>query len=266
MQPIVHMKSIYHERDHVILDHLDWQILPGENWILMGANGSGKSSLVNMMTGYLYPTSGEIKVLEGMVDDTHGWPDRRLHIAVVSNYISSLIEEEQFAGDIVLTGRDGSLNFWKDAESCDVEKAKKTLTQINAWDLCHRQWGALSQGEKQKILIGRAIMNEAKLIVLDEPCAGLDPVAREHFLQFLDRVMQENEELTVVMVTHHVEEIIPSFNRIFMIKDGKMACSGAIDSCLNSEMISSVFNADVSIESVNGRFYSKVTADQTKVF
>ena len=266
-QSIIKLKSIFHERDHVVLDHLDWTVEEGENWIVMGANGCGKSSLMHMITGYLYPTRGEIKVLEGYVDDLNGWPDRRLHIAVVSSYIAKLIEEDQYAGDVVLTGCDGSLNFWKDAEPEDVEKTRKVLTQIDAWDLCDREWGVLSQGERQKILIGRAIMNEAKIIVLDEPCAGLDPVAREHFLQFLERVMRENPSLTVIMVTHHVEEIMPSFNKILMIKDGKATFCGEVKEVLHSNALSEVFGAEVSLEkSGDNRYYSRVLPDSSKVF
>ena len=229
----------------------------------MGANGSGKSSLVNMITGYMYPTSGKVSVLEDYVAAEHGWVDRRLHIAVVSSYVASLIEEDQYAGDVVLTGRDGSLNFWKDAEPDDVAKTKEVLTQIDAWDLCNREWGALSQGEKQKILIGRAIMNEAKLIVLDEACAGLDPAAREHYLQFINRVINAKPEMTTIMVTHHVEEIVQGFSKSLMIKDGKVAYCGASSEGVTSEILSSVFKANIEVEKLGERYVSRVLNEKS---
>jgi len=236
--PIIQVKDIYHERDHIILDHLSWTVEPGENWIVMGANGCGKSSLIHMITGYLFPTSGDISVLEGHVAATHGWPDRRLHIGLVSSHIISLVDEEQMAGDVVLTGRDGSLNFWKDADPDEVKDTIRVLKETNSWDIRDREWQYLSQGEKQRIMIARAMMNDAKLLVLDEPCAGLDPGAREHYLAFLEDLMQRHPELTVIMITHHVEEIMPSFTHMLQIKDGKSHSAGPVSSTLTSESLS----------------------------
>ena len=264
--PIIQVTDIFHERDHVILDHLNWTVNPGENWVIMGANGCGKSSLIHMITGYLQPTKGKISVLEGYVDDTHGWPDRRLHIGIVSSYISSLVDEDQLAADVVLTGKDGSLNFWQDADPEAVEETIKVLKETHTWDIRDREWEFLSQGEKQRILIARAIMNDAKLLVLDEPCAGLDPASREHYLAFLEQLMQKRSDLTVVMITHHVEEIIPSFTHALQIKKGNAIASGTIDETLTSDSLSKLFNAELTLEKEGSRYYAKIKPSKERIF
>ena len=265
-KPIIEVTDIYHERDHVILDHLNWTVSPGENWIIMGGNGCGKSSLIHMITGYLQPTKGKISVLEGYVDDTNGWPDRRLHIGLVSSYISGLVDEDQLAADVVLTGKDGSLNFWQNAERADVEQTIEVLKETHTWDIRDREWQFLSQGEKQRILIARAIMNDAKLLVLDEPCAGLDPASREHYLAFLEQLMQKRNDLTVVMITHHVEEIMPSFTHALQIKGGNAIASGTIHQTLTSESLTELFNADVTLEKENSRYYARIKPTKERIF
>ena len=265
-KPIIQVSNIFYERDHVILDHLDWTVNPGENWIVMGANGCGKSTLIHIITGYLHPTRGKVSVLDGYVDDTHGWPDRRLHIGIVSSYIASLIDDDQLAGDVVLTGRDGSLNFWQDADPAHVEMTINVLHETDTWNIRDREWQFLSQGEKQRILIARAIMNDAKLLVLDEPCAGLDPASREHYLVFLDQLMQQRRDLTVVMITHHVEEIIPSFTHALQIKQGKAIAAGSIADTLNSQSLSEVFDAEITLEKQESRFYAKIKPTEKRIF
>jgi len=266
--PIIQVTEILHKRDHIILDHLDWTVNPGENWIVMGANGCGKSSLIHMITGYLQPTSGEISVLEGYVDDTHGWPDRRLHIGIVSSHISSLIDEEQLAGDVVLTGKDGSLNFWQgtEADTKDAQKTVKVLRQTDTWHIRDREWQYLSQGEKQRILIARAIMNDTKLLVLDEPCAGLDPAAREHYLTFLDNLMNDRKDLTVIMITHHVEEIVPNFTHALQIRNGKAIASGEIQSTLTSKSLSELFDTKITLEKQQDRLYARIQPAKKRIF
>ncbi|MGJ8655027.1 MAG: ABC transporter ATP-binding protein [Akkermansiaceae bacterium] len=267
--PIIKVTNITHQRDHTILDDLNWTVNPGENWIVMGANGCGKSSLIHMITGYLQPTSGKISVLEGYVDDTNGWPDRRLHIGIVSSHISSLIDEDQLAADVVLTGKDGSLNFWQGTEHSDKAAVRQTIAvlhETHTWDIRDREWQFLSQGEKQRILIARAIMNDAKLLVLDEPCAGLDPAAREHYLAFLDHLMQQRPDLTVIMITHHVEEITPSFTHALQIKDGKPLASGPIQDTLTSQSLSDLFNTEITLEQQNSRHYARVHPAKERIF
>ena len=265
-QPIIQVTDIFHERDHVILDQLNWIVNPGENWVVMGANGCGKSTLIHIITGYLHPTSGEVSVLDGYVDDTHGWPDRRLHIGIVSSYIASLIDDDQLAGDVVLTGRDGSLNFWQDADPANVKMTVKVLQETDTWDIRDREWQFLSQGEKQRILIARAIMNDAKLLVLDEPCAGLDPAAREHYLAFLENIMQQRKDLTVVMITHHVEEITLCFTHALQIKQGKVIAAGTVKNTLTSESLSELFDADITLEKQQSRFYARIQPAEKRIF
>lgn len=266
MPPVISLNCVQVKRTAILLNNLTWKVYPGEKWVIMGANGSGKSSLMKLITGYIQPSKGEVKVLSGRVDETDGWPDIRKHIAIVSHYIAELIEEDQYAGDVILSGSDSSINFWGEASVAQIKRTKEVLSKINAWHLCNRKWGDLSQGEKQKILIGRALMNNNKLIILDEPCSGLDPAARESYLQFIDNMMLKHPDLTILLVTHYVEEITPEFSHVLLLKKGEIYVSGKKNEVISDTLLSSLFNVKVTIQKANNRFFSRVEPSEKNVF
>ncbi len=264
--PIIALKNITFERDEVILKQLNFSIQQGEHWVIMGPNGCGKSTLVHLLTGYLQPSSGSLNVLDGLVNDDHGWADKRRHIGVVSPHISHLIDPDELAGDVVLSGRDGIVNIWEKAPPQTVQDTIKTLKHIHAWHLRDREWSDLSQGERQRILIGRAMMNHAKVLILDEPCAGLDPAAREHYLHFLKELLQNNTDLTLIMITHHVEEILPEFTHALLLKHGEIQNSGTIENTITSSQLSQLFESDIQLEQIETRYYSKITSHSHSTF
>lgn len=267
-EPLASLRNICFEREETILHDASWEILPGQHWVVMGPNGSGKTTLLRILTGYEHPTSGEVNTLGGTLEADEGWHDIRKSIGWVSMALSHRIEEDQFAADVVLTGREGVINFWENPEKGDVEKTIEIMHRIDAWHLRDRCWGQLSQGERQRILIGRALMNESKLLVLDEPCAGLDPVAREHFLQFLEQLMNQAETPGIVLVTHHVEEIIPPFTHALLMKQGSVLTSGPLKQVITAENLSKTFDAQVSLRTTkNKRLQQEVEAlGDKKVF
>src|ERR1700744_4444064 len=173
--------------DTVILDHVSWRVSPGQHWVILGSNGSGKTSLLSALTGYLSPTHGEISVL----GETYGesdWRDLRGHVGLVSSSIRQMMAEEEAALTTVISGKYAMIDYWGRVKVADRVEAARILRRVEASYLADRPWRVLSQGERQRVLIGRALMAKPKLLILDEPCAGLDPVAREHFLQFVDRL------------------------------------------------------------------------------
>ncbi|SHK34596.1 iron complex transport system ATP-binding protein [Rubritalea squalenifaciens DSM 18772] len=252
-EPLVSLRNITYEREETILHNASWEIREDQHWVVMGPNGSGKTTLLRILTGYENPTSGEVFTLGGTEDADEGWFDIRKSIGWVSMALAHRIEEDQFAADVVLTGREGIINFWEKPEKEDVEKTIKIMHRIDAWHLRDRLWGQLSQGERQRILIGRALMNESKLLVLDEPCAGLDPVAREHFLQFLEQLMRQKETPSIILVTHHVEEIIPPFSHALLMKQGRVLASGSIKQTITAENLSKTFDAQVSLRTTKNK-------------
>ncbi len=255
---IIELKNVTLEREDSILTEINLRVNKGERWVIMGPNGSGKSTLIHLLSGYLLPSSGSLEVLSGIVCDDHGWADKRRHIGIVSAHISQMIESDELAGDVVLSGRDGVLNVWEQAPASAVQATIQVLKDIDAWHLRDREWGLLSQGERQRILIGRALMNHAKILILDEPCAGLDPAAREHYLHFLESLLQSKPELTPIMITHHVEEITSSFSHALLLREGQVQRAGTIAETMTSKSLSALFESDIELTHEEGRFYSRV--------
>ena len=225
----------------------------GEHWAILGANGSGKTSLLSALTGYLTPSAGDIEVL-GQRFGASNWPALRKRIGMVSSSIRQLMPDAEPALLSVLSGRYAMIDFWGTPNKADVHKARRILRQIEGAHLAERPWIFLSQGERQRVLIGRALMAEPELLILDEPCAGLDPAAREQFLQFLQRLGKEKTAPTLIFVTHHVEEIMPAFNRVLLLKSGRTFAAGKKEAILTSENLSETFQAKIQLISSRGRY------------
>jgi len=257
--PIVGVANLKIERDAPILRSVDWTIAPGEHWVILGANGSGKTSLLSALTGYLPPTSGEIAVL----GETYGrtdWRELRKRIGLCSSSIRQLMEGHQTTLETVISGRHAMIGMWGEIRPEEKSQALRILRQVEADAIRDRPWRFLSQGERQRALIGRALMARPELLILDEPCAGLDPVAREHFLQFLERLARKRGAPTMVLVTHHVEEIMPVFSHVLVLKQGSVLAAGAKGKVLTSRTLSRAFHAPVRLRRQRGRYSLAVSA------
>ena len=167
-----------------ILSDVHWQIQPGENWVVLGSNGFGKTTMLSTLLGYFVPTRGDITLM-GEQYGNCDWRQLMLKLGIVSSSLRQLMAEEEPALHSIITGKYAMIDLWGKPKPGDVIEAKKVLRQIECQKLANRPWAVLSQGERQRILIGRALMAKPEVLILDEPCAGLDPAAREHFLQFL---------------------------------------------------------------------------------
>jgi iron complex transport system ATP-binding protein len=231
--------------------------MPGDHWVILGANGSGKTSLLAALTGYLMPTSGEISMLGETFGD-FDWRDLRLHVGIVSSAIRNQIKSAEIAIDAVISGKDAVINSWKNPSAKDRMEARKILEFVECQHLEQQPWGTLSQGERQRILIARALMAQPKILILDEACAGLDPVAREYFLGFLKRLARSKEAPTLIFVTHHLEEIVPVFSHILLLHKGRAMASGPIASCITSKNLSRVFDAGVTVRKRNSLYQLSV--------
>ena len=236
----------------VILDHVSWRIGRGEHWVLLGANGSGKTSLLAALTGYLMPTRGELSVW-GRRYGQCDWRALRTRIGLVSSSLRQMMPDHETALDAVVSGRGAVIDLWGKPSRADSRSAKRLLESVEAGALANRAWAVLSQGERQRVLIARALMARPRLLILDEPCAGLDPVAREHFLQFLERLGRRRGGPVLVLVTHHVEEITPVFTHALLLRDGRVTCSGPRALSLSSLTLSSMFGRPVRLTQRNGR-------------
>lgn len=247
-----------------ILSDVAWRVERGQHWVILGANGSGKTSLLSALTGYFMPTAGEIVVL-GRRFGRADWRELRQHIGLVSSSIRQMMADTEPALETVVSGRFAMIDFWGRINRADRARAMQLLRQIECAHLAQRPWLVLSQGERQRVLIGRALMADPQLLILDEPCAGLDPAAREHFLQFLQRLGSRKGAPTLVLVTHHVEEIMPVFSHVLILESGRVLASGKRSSALNAGNLSRAFHAAIKLKQKAGRHSLSVTRSSRRI-
>jgi iron complex transport system ATP-binding protein len=260
IKPILEISNLRIQRGGVkILDGISWRVERGQHWAILGANGSGKTSLLSALTGYLMPTAGEISLL-GKTYGKSDWRELRKKIGLVSSSVRQLMADDEPALETVASGKYAMIDFWGRLSRTDKVKASKLLKQVECEYLAERPWGVLSQGERQRVLIGRALMASPKLLILDEPCAGLDPAAREHFLQFIQRLGGLKNSPTLILVTHHVEEIMPMFSHLLVLKDGKVLAAGEKTTALNSKNLSRAFGTQMLLQRIGNRYALTVTA------
>src|SRR5437867_7369895 len=247
----------------MILNHISWRVERGQHWVILGANGSGKTSLLSALTGYLTPSSGEIAVLGRRYGETD-WRELRKRIGLVSSSVRQMMAESEPALQTVVSGKYAMIDYWGRVGQSDRARALRILKQIECEYLAGRSWVFLSQGERQRVVIGRALMANPQVLILDEPCAGLDPVAREHFLQFLNRLGRRKNAPTLTLVTHHVEEIMPVFSHALLLKAGTVLSNGRKQTVLRSGLLTDAFQSSVDLRATNGR-YSLAVAPTAKV-
>lgn len=242
----------------VILHDVNWQVQHGEHWVILGANGSGKTSLLSALTGYLMPTDGNISLL----GETYGesdWRELRKKIGIVSSSIRQMMADEEPALETVASGKYAMIDFWGRVTRAEKIQARKLLHQVECAYLAERPWRVLSQGERQRVLIGRALMAKPRVLILDEPCAGLDPAAREHFLQFIQRLGTRKNSPTLLFVTHHVEEIMPVFSHALLMKSGGVLAAGKMATVLDSKNLSGLLAVKAKLGKAGGRFTLKIS-------
>lgn len=250
--------------DTLLLESVNWRIQPGQHWVMLGANGSGKTSLLSAVTGYLAPTFGRITVL-GQTYGQSDWRQLRRKIGLVSSSVRQMMANGEPALETVISGKYAMIDYWGRPSPSDRKEGMKILASVEAEYLADRPWLFLSQGERQRVLIGRALMAHPPLLILDEPCAGLDPVAREHFLQFLNRLGRQHHAPTLVLVTHHVEEIMPVFRHTLMLRKGRVHAAGSLRKQMTAKILSQLFDAQIVLEKFRGRYGMRVAAEEKGV-
>lgn len=236
----------------ILLKEINWNIDKGEHWSIIGLNGAGKTSLLNIITGYLYPTSGVVKVLGQEFGKTN-IPELRKEIGFISSSLKEQLREFESVLSIVLSGKFASIGLYEPVEKKDVEIAHMLMKQLGIEYLESSRYGLLSQGEKQRVLIARALMANPKILILDEPCNGLDVIAREEFLAFLWNLARQEYCPTLIYVTHHVEEILPCFSHTLLLKDGEVYAKGLANDLLTEQNLSQFFGRDLSVQEQQNR-------------
>lgn len=238
-----------------ILKDINWQINEGERWMLYGLNGAGKTTLLNILNAYEPNTSGQLSLF-GMQPGKKGYSadNVRHQIGFVSNSLMNRFQDGEVVLDVVISGAFKSIGVFQQVTEEQRKTAKNLLKQLNMSQFENQYYGYLSTGERQRVLIARALMDKPKLLILDEPASGLDFISREEVLQSLEQMYADNPELAVIYVTHFVEEITQNIDYGFLLKDGQCYERGPIDTILTSDMLSEFFNKQVKVAYQNNRY------------
>ncbi|KTR86533.1 ABC transporter ATP-binding protein [Leucobacter chromiiresistens] len=237
-----------------ILDGIDWSVDDAERWVILGPNGAGKTTLMKLATAGEYPTRGSVDVLGerlGRVDVF----ELRNRIGFVSSTAARRIPASELVRDVVLTAAYSVEGRWNEEyDSIDVRQAERILAE---WDLgayADRAFGTLSDGERKRALIARAVMTDPELLLLDEPSANLDLGARERLLQMLSGFAASPSSPAMVMVTHHVEEIPPGFTHVLLMREGRIEAAGPIAETLTAAALESTFGMPFDLSEADGRY------------
>ncbi len=240
--------------DDVILEDINWTVGQNESWVILGKNGSGKTSLLQIASLYTHPTAGTVDVLGDRLGRTDV-RELRTRIGLCSSALEKLLRPDLRALDVVMTAKNAALSpHWHVYNSEDHRKADVLLDKLHCSELTSRTFGTLSSGERQRVQIARALMTDPKLLLLDEPTSTLDLNGREKLFKSLASLTSGPTSPATVLTTHHVEQIPPSFTHVLLLIDGHIFTAGKIEDVLTSKTLSTCFGLPLHLEHRNNRW------------
>jgi len=240
-----------------ILDDVDWRVVDGERWVILGPNGAGKTTLMQLAAARLHPTSGTVEVL----DETLGAVDvfeLRPRVGLASAALAEQIPDSERVGDVVLTASYAVVGRWREHyDGVDRQRAEALLAALGAGDLLDRRYGTLSEGERKRTQIARALMSDPELLLLDEPAAGLDLGGREELVARLGSLASDPASPAMVLVTHHLEEIPPGFTHALLLRHGRVVVAGTIEAVLTPAWLTATFGLPLIAERRDDRWTAR---------
>ena len=246
-----------------LLKDINWKVKPGEDWVVFGMNGCGKTTLLSIIAGFKHYTSGDVKVF-GESFSNENILEIRKRIGWVSSSFFDQYYSKESVLNIVLSGKYGTLGLGEDLTLEDVRLAKSLLTALGLSDKINRTFNMLSKGERQNVLIARALISNPDILILDEPCTGLDIYNRSYLFNTI-RQLDEKKELTIIYVTHYVEEIIPLFDHTLLLKNGHVFAQGETEQMLCDEMLTELLGYSVRIARESDGFYRLKVETESKL-
>jgi iron complex transport system ATP-binding protein len=242
-----------------LIRDIDWRVGADERWVLLGPNGAGKTTLLSLISGRLHPTRGVVKVLDerlGRVDVF----ELRSRIGLASVAVHDRIPGDETVLDVVVTAAYSVVGRFRESyDPVDTARATALLRQFGVGDLAQRRYGSLSEGERKRVQIARALMTDPELLLLDEPAAGLDLGGREDLVRRLAALAADPDAPAMVLVTHHVEEIPPGFTHALLLREGGVVAAGPLDEAMTSDNLSKAFDVSLRLDRVDGRFAARAS-------
>ena len=231
-----------------IVDHVTWEVNDGERWVVLGRNGAGKTTILQLASARMHPTSGTVEILEDRLGRVDVF-ELRPRIGFASAALAQQVPGDELVLDVVLTASYGVTGRWREVyEDLDSERAQTLLDAFGVGHLADRTYGTLSSGERKRVQIARALMTDPELLLLDEPAAGLDLGGREELVAALAELAGDPASPVTVLVTHHVEEIPPHFTHVLLLRDGAVLAAGPIADTLTAENLSATFGMPLVVD------------------
>lgn len=255
---LIDFRDVALRRDgRVLVGPVTWQVELDERWVVVGPNGAGKTSLLRMAAAMEYPSSGTAIVLGerlGRVDMS----ELRQRVGLSSSALAQRVPDGELVRDVVVSAGYAVLGRWReDYEDVDYLRAVDTLESVGAEHLADRTYGTLSEGERKRVLIARALMTDPELLLLDEPAAGLDLGGREELVARLADLAADPDAPALVLVTHHVEEIPPGFSHCLILSEGAVLASGLLEDVLTADNLSAAFGQSIAVDTIDGRYFAR---------
>ncbi|GKV54781.1 ABC transporter ATP-binding protein [Sporosarcina sp. NCCP-2222] len=250
---IISLQEVTYRRgEKVILNEIDWEAKQGEHWAILGLNGSGKTTLLNIIAAHHFPTEGEVVLLGNRFGETN-LPELRKRIGFVSSSLERF--SQMFLNEtverVIVSGKYASFGLYEQTTGGDWIRADELLSKFRLSYLKGKKISLLSEGERRRVFIARALMSHPLMLILDEPCSGLDILSREQFLQTLRTVVEANCHL--VYVTHHIEEITEDITHVLLLKEGRIVASGRKEEILTGDLLSEAYSVPVTVGWQGGR-------------
>ncbi|TDD91333.1 ABC transporter ATP-binding protein [Actinomadura rubrisoli] len=240
-----------------LLRDVTWTVNENERWVIVGPNGAGKTTLLQIAAAMLHPTVGSVEVLEEEIGRTDVF-ELRPRIGIASSAVAERVPTGEKVIDLVLTASYAILGRWREEyDSTDVSRAVELLDALGCADLLRRRFSTLSEGERKRVQIARALMPDPELLLLDEPAAGLDLGGREDLVARLGRLADDPAAPTMVMVTHHVEEVPEGFTHALLLRKGEVVAQGKVDEVFTGEHLAACFGLPLDVERQSGRWYAR---------
>ena len=241
----------------VLLDSVSWTVEEDERWVILGPNGAGKTTLLQVAAAQLHPTTG----VAGILDEVLGIVDvfeLRPRIGLTSAALAERIPRGELVHDVVVSASYGVLGRWRELyDELDHNRADRLLVEMGAHHLAARTFGTLSEGERKRVQIARALMTDPELLLLDEPAAGLDLGGREDLVATLSTLAMDPDSPATVLVSHHVEEIPPGFTHAMMLREGRVVAEGPLERVVTEEILSETFAMPLTLTVQEGRYAAR---------
>lgn len=233
---------------NTLLDQITWEVEEGQRWVVLGPNGAGKTTLLQLASGRMHPTRGTVHILQERLGGVDVF-ELRPRIGLASAALAERIPGGERVRDVVVTASYGVVGRWRESyESLDHGRAQELLDTLGAGHLSERYHGTLSEGERKRVQIARALMTDPELVLLDEPAAGLDLAGREDLVARLSALARDVTAPAMVLVTHHVEEIPPGITDALLLRDGRIVAQGPIELALTAATLSETFGLPLTLE------------------